>query len=224
MPAESIAITAYRSGSGYHRQFPRKIDNDKFIEERLFLPSYDQQTEWELITAEICVRKKERRLLKSIQGKTDLHQSLTHIYNTIREAEYILDLEDDWDDEGAVSISIDTFDKAINFIKEYSISLLENHKLILVAPTISPVGNGSIDVLWQTQDNSLLVNINNGNFAYYYGVLDVRNLKSDFNGKVPANTVIHFFAVWLEEYAMEGRADTRQRNTLQANTFSENKT
>jgi hypothetical protein len=134
-----------------------------------------------------------------------LPSSLSHIEKAIEYANYIPKLEDDWDGEGAIGIPAQIFTRAKNFIQDYSKSLFEKSSIVLVAPIISPLSDGSIDVLWQTKSNSLLVNVKNSemDICYYYGVFDIQNLKHDFNGKISTTPIVPFFFDWLKEFKVE---------------------
>jgi hypothetical protein len=175
-------------------------NNNDFLEDKICMPQPKHLKGLE---------KKNARLLHSgveILKKSDqLPLRLSHIEIAIKDANYIVSLEDDWDSDGAIKIPSQIFNRAINFVIDYSISVFTNYNLVLVAPIISPVKDGSIDLLWETNENSLLVNIKNSfaNDAFYYGVLDIRNQKNDFNGNIKTDNILSFFSIWLKEYQLE---------------------
>lgn len=73
---------------------------------------------------------------------------------TIRESESLLDLEDNWDEEGARPISFDTWQRATVLLRRLAQAFAD-----LPVPTISACANGSVDLLWSETSFSLLVNI-----------------------------------------------------------------
>ena len=73
----------------------------------------------------------------------------------IESSKDMLKLENNWDGEGAVRISGQTWQKAVNFLTRHRFTWdLEQN-----VPTISPLPNGSIDLHWKSEKFELLVNI-----------------------------------------------------------------
>ena len=82
----------------------------------------------------------------------------------IEDSKKILDLKEDWDDEGALPIDEDLYNESISFFMKY---YYEGMSL----PDISPCRDGSIDFYW-SGENQLLINIskeNQGYIATFYG-------------------------------------------------------
>ncbi len=77
----------------------------------------------------------------------------------IRKSAYILEYEDNWDDEGSIAYTKKTFSVAINFAIEYSKAIWEEKFVLIDAPKISPGPEGSIDLLWEKKTYRLLLNI-----------------------------------------------------------------
>ena len=125
--------------------------------------------------------------------------ALLHIDNAIKEATYITDLADDWDDEGAVPIKINTFDFAANFLKSYSSYLFNSYNIFIPVPEINPCKDGSIDLAWRTKNARMLINIRSENgkyYAFYYG--DRYNNKMPIKGNVPLPEFSESLAVWMK--------------------------
>lgn len=73
----------------------------------------------------------------------------------IEASRQILGLEDNWDGEGAVRISKETWNKAVTFLNNHRIAWdLERN-----VPTISPVNDGSVDLHWKSERFEVLINI-----------------------------------------------------------------
>ena len=102
----------------------------------------------------------------------------------IRKSAYILEYEDNWDDEGSIAYSKKTFSAAINFAIEYSKAIWEEKFVLIHAPKISPGPEGSIDLLWDKQTYRLLINIHPDpkQTASFYGDnrTPIPHIKGDF--------------------------------------------
>src|SRR5690606_5828346 len=81
---------------------------------------------------------------------------LQEIQKSIEDSYYILELEDDWDDEGGVPVDKNTFIRGIRFLINYSVWLLHNQNFLLAPPQINPGPDGSIDILWRTNHYRML--------------------------------------------------------------------
>ena len=194
MPENTYLITFQNE-----KTLPYSINNEKYNnipEPSLELNSFNH-------SGQIFVFPKNSITYKGNKKEDLLPVELSHIEASIEDSEYILDLEYGWDEDKAVPIPQYIYNRAIAFIKKYSISLFEKN-IIIVDPTISPLSDGSIDILWETKKNSLLVNIKNTDreIAYYYGISDIDDTKADFNGKISTNSFNPFFASWLKEFQM----------------------
>lgn len=102
---------------------------------------------------------------------TELPFTLRALYYEIEKSKYILNLEDGWDDDGAISYKKETWIKAILFLCDYAQSIYNNLNTIISIPKIYHGPDGSIDLLWENNDFSLLLNIPDAdnNLATFYG-------------------------------------------------------
>ena len=199
MPVAEIAIE-------YNKQDFRRYEDfygNNFIAGKLCMPFLEKKSDTVTITDNYKEKAYQIDVLENDENL--LPHKLTHINSAINNAKYITSLESDWDDDGAIDVQPQVFNRAIKFIRDYSIFILNNYDLVLVAPNISPLNDGSIDLLWETKDNSLLVNFknDNSNKAFYYGVIGIRKEKYDFNGNIKTGTIFPVFTNWLKEYKME---------------------
>lgn len=128
----------------------------------------------------------------------ELPIQLYEIKKSIDDAKYMLDLEEDWDDEGGMPVDKNTFIRAIKFLINYSVWLLRNQSIFLVPPQIHPGPDGSIDILWRTKNYRMLINVlpNPERQFEYYG--DDKKDGNSIKGKVPSNGVQEFLALWLK--------------------------
>lgn len=99
-----------------------------------------------------------------------LPPALQHIRRAIEDARSLLDLENDWDEDGAVAIDAKTWRRAAILLTECARRVWDRYQRSIVAPDITPVPDGSIDLDWHLTDYELLVNIPsdpNGTVGYY---------------------------------------------------------
>lgn len=135
---------------------------------------------------------------KQIKGlKFSFPVELVHILNEIEDSSNIIDLDKNWDDEGALQISFNTWEKATLFISNYSKWIYNNQNIVISEPDIAAVSDGSIDLTWYSKQARLLVNIKAiETAASYYGDYFTEN--NNIKGNIPINEINEFFAYWLK--------------------------
>src|SRR5262249_5181981 len=86
---------------------------------------------------------------------------LSSIYAAIDSSRWILDLEENWDEEGAEPYDQETWESAKALLVSYASRALSAHGVEIPAPVISPGPNGSIDLHWTNRDHGfdLLLNV-----------------------------------------------------------------
>jgi hypothetical protein len=138
----------------------------------------------------------------SIRGyKLKLSYKLKHIADAINDSKILLDLEEDWDEDGANATNFETYKNAINFLVNYSTHILNNFRLILKKPFIDITRDGSISIQWDTDKAVFLIIFkkNKNEFAYYYG--QEKETNSPFKYRVKINENINnITAEWLKDY------------------------
>jgi hypothetical protein len=77
----------------------------------------------------------------------------------IESSRWILDLKDDWDEQGAEGYSEATWSRACGFLALQATLVRRSLARELPSPAILPGPKGSIDLHWKTQRFELLVNI-----------------------------------------------------------------
>lgn len=88
----------------------------------------------------------------------EVSNDLYDLAEEINSSKYMLEYDNDWDEEGSIGYSKETWIKAIQMIIQY-FEFAKNIGMILKTPKIYHGPNGSIDFLWQTKITRLLVNI-----------------------------------------------------------------
>lgn len=85
-----------------------------------------------------------------------LNKELEHVF---LEAKYILDLKEDWDDEGAVGYTQESWEAAANFLIGFNKWLKNIFSGGLYLPKIYHGPKGTIDIVWNENDFRLFLNI-----------------------------------------------------------------
>jgi hypothetical protein len=78
-----------------------------------------------------------------------------------RAAASILQLGNDWDGEGAIQPSEETFRRASALARDLAAQIVVEFNGPVLVPTIGPNHDGSVDVYWSTPSVTLLINIPN---------------------------------------------------------------
>lgn len=89
----------------------------------------------------------------------DREQLLAHVCDAIAASQCILQLPDNFDDEGSMAYSEGTWQRAVEFVRSHTIWVWEHLELVVNAPNIAPGPDGSIDIHWEDNQRELLVNI-----------------------------------------------------------------
>lgn len=107
---------------------------------------------------------------------------LKYLESAYSKSEYILNLEDDWDDEGACKYHFEIWKKALEFINTYALTLFVDFNKKIDIPRIYHGPKGSIDILIENSVYSLLINVlSSEDKAIYFG--------KDINGNISKGEV-----------------------------------
>jgi hypothetical protein len=121
---------------------------------------------------------KEPRRLQPLRQTTSTLQATpissrisSRIAEAIESSRNILNLKDDWDEEGSPGYKESTWNRATEFVKDTSLSFRRRAEFWVDPPRILPGPKGSIDIHWRTSKRELLINIpeNDEEPADYYG-------------------------------------------------------
>jgi len=86
-------------------------------------------------------------------------RALNKIAENIEKSKYILELENNWDGEGASKFKKNIWIKVVHFIATYSQYAFNEKNIAVGAPVITPLFDNSIDILWENEDYILIINI-----------------------------------------------------------------
>lgn len=114
-------------------------------------------------TTYACFHPRKRNLLVEAKTASDPWQRLPGPLREVREAieasRDLLQLEDNWDEEGGRRIDEDTWLRTVRFLTRYASWLWDASGRALDVPDIMPVPEGSIDLHWDYPKYELLINI-----------------------------------------------------------------
>lgn len=102
---------------------------------------------------------------------TEEKDHLEHIVEAIAVSKSTLELKNDWDGEESSGYSQTTWDRMQKFLIDHARAMWNQIGISIPAPQILPGPDGSIDMLWKTDDYELLVNIPSDpmSFVSFYG-------------------------------------------------------
>lgn len=156
------------------------------------------------------VRERIEKLYRSSEIRVELTPNISikvpyqfnDLVKSIKESKKLLDLKDNWDDQGSPGYSEETLQQAIRLIVNYSRKIWVEEGIVIDAPKILPAQNGSIDLFWEKDEYTLLINVPRypGYLAGFYG--DFKNdeyIEGKFNLSLYKKSIIFFFT--------EGRGD-----------------
>lgn len=88
-----------------------------------------------------------------------LPSELAFLFKTIDKSQYILQLEEDWDDAGGAKYDETTWLNAMSFLMRYAKTLYNDFNIIINSPKIYHGPKGSIDIIWEPSAYRLVINI-----------------------------------------------------------------
>jgi len=121
------------------------------------------------------------------------------ITKAIEDSRKILELQDNWDDEGAKAYKKETWDRAVEVVRRSCEEMWENFVTTMPAPRILAGPDGTIDLHWKTAKFELLVNIPEDPtdpITYYGDDYGMNTAK----GTIDPNRPSHILLCWLNEH------------------------
>jgi hypothetical protein len=108
----------------------------------------------------------------------------------------LINLPEDWDGEGAVRITEETRERALEIFARALNAVAISSLSLLLSPRITPLANGSIDVRWKSPKFTLLVNISpqSPSEAKFYAV---NSNQQDIRGPIKFDAPDFRFLNWL---------------------------
>ena len=124
----------------------------------------------ELVEA-VWAFKEESEIECEIAGvKYYLKGRLKPIGDALIDAQEMLELEDDWDENGAIATDNQTFNKAASFVVDYCTWILKHCETVIVAPVFDLMKDGGILVQFQSENGKFYIVFkkNDDERAYYF--------------------------------------------------------
>ena len=121
------------------------------------------------------------------ETKISIAEELFEIADEIIKSKSLLDLKEDWDDEGALPIRFDTWKRAVLTLIECSSTVLSYEDIAIATPQINPGPESSIDIVWRTNNYRMMINFPEieSNNATFYG--DNYTNSTIVKGELPTN-------------------------------------
>src|SRR5580658_1862220 len=109
--------------------------------------------------------------IRTTNGAQETSRALANISEEIERSREILKLPEDWDGEGSVGYSEDTWVRVRDFVWNQAKAYWERHHRAIDCPRIEPGPNGRIDIHWKTNTSELLINVpvNRDESLSFYG-------------------------------------------------------
>lgn len=122
------------------------------------------------------------------------------LIQAIQGSRNIMELEDDWDEEGSPGYSESTWNRLVKFLLANALNLWRRHKVCFGAPRILPGPYGSIDLHWRTPRRELLINVpaDAKELGSYYGDDREEGTENAIRGKkLDTSTDSEWIFLWL---------------------------
>lgn len=84
---------------------------------------------------------------------------LGHFVEPIANSRRMLELEDDWDDEGSPGYQEKTWRVAVSIAVQSATVFLDTHEIVTPAPAIAKGPEGSVDILWTSGTRKVMINV-----------------------------------------------------------------
>jgi len=121
---------------------------------------------------------------------------LSRVEAVIEDSRRLLDLQDNWDGEGAHVICHETWQRAVEFLARNARWLWDRNQFVIEPPDITPVPDGSVDLHWDKPSHELLINIppDKNAMAGFYG--DDRG-RISIRGELDTDQINEGLILWL---------------------------
>lgn len=183
------------------KKSPAKVNPKTVLWKYLPVPDVFEKKEesyWETHLLISKPRKIEIQLTN--EYTTNISYQFQDLKAEIEKSKYIIELPDDWDDEGSLKYEEEIYINSIEFLIKSAQEIKDEFDIIIDTPKILHGPEGSIDVLWKNADYKLLLNIppDENNIATFYGYNS--NIESEIKGKFNYKSKYYKFGLlfWLK--------------------------
>lgn len=156
--------------------------SDYLFREWLIQDYFNELTKFYWLSEKLLIHN--RQIYLNNELIVELPSRFEDLYECIEKSKYILELKENWDDEGSPPYKKSTWIRAIKFVSDYALWIFTETNKVIDTPKICHGPNGSIDILWKKGNYRLLINIpeNTEKPASFYGDdYNSQKVKGEFN-------------------------------------------
>ncbi|MEA2527710.1 MAG: hypothetical protein QOF73_4937, partial [Thermomicrobiales bacterium] len=123
---------------------------------------------------------------------------LSEVAKRIEASRRILDLEDNWDDEGSIAYDEATWRAAVQIVVDSANAYWDSTQQVAPVPAISPGPDGSIDVTWRVGRRQVLINVPPaGEGPAVFSGLDAEDKDRSVEGRIGTDKNQEWLLTWL---------------------------
>jgi hypothetical protein len=131
-----------------------------------------------------------------------LPREINSLLDSINKSRSLLELGDNWDGEGSVGYTEQTWIRARDFLMRNAIRLYQSQKKFFDPPEIMAGPNGSMDLHWKTDARELLINVpaRSEETISYYGDDRAEDTENAIRGKnIESSPNTEWIFLWLTQ-------------------------
>lgn len=137
--------------------------------------------------------------LECCGDKYRLNYKLFDVADSIDDSKNILSLKEGWGDNGK-QITTEIYRRSIKLLIDYANHIFDHYDIVINGPEINPVRNGSVDLVWNTENGYLLINVKefkNDYLGTFFGFRKSnRKIKE---GEIDLNCIEPDMAMWMKD-------------------------
>lgn len=185
---ESLRFIALESSSSYHEHLDPSF---RTIEGNIYRNVSD-------IVMSIREQAAKPRFAIIVHGFT-LSRALKGFVSPIERSWKIVSLDDDWDGEGSLGYDESTWRQAVSLVVRSASTQVERHPdVILPVPIFAKGQEGSIDILWDSGERRLMINVPaEGDGPVTYHGFDTGNDAREVKGSLDPSDQNDWIVRWL---------------------------
>ncbi len=133
-----------------------------------------------------------------------LNYKLFDVSDAIEDSKSIVELQEGWGENGR-KIEVEVYKRSIRLLVDYANYIFENYGIVVETPEINPVRNGSIDILWNTKNGYLLLNVKDFKNDYLGTFFGFRKSNRKIKeGEIDLNCIEPDMAMWMKDLCSNG--------------------
>lgn len=131
--------------------------------------------------------------------KVEIPTRLTSVISAIEDSWSLVELGDDWDDNGALGFTEQTWRRTAEFLVRFAVVLASEHNVLPRDVEILPGSNGGLDIDLRLENRELLITVpaNPGTEARFYG--DDGHGNDQIKASLDTSRVPEWLSMWMAE-------------------------